>query len=345
LRPRTVVPHLRATRSLTWQWLHEAPVYGIPFGARNFSIYIELPDDFPLLPDGYRQFLRHTHNLQHHVQAREFARLALRHRPAWLIELPRNFAPDARHTQPLHGEMAALFKSLGVRRRWWPAGDGTPPPPGGDGIEYGVSPQIVPLCDETDIRERGMEHKAARFYSETHQLFVNTGYASFVAFRESLEQEYASLEDLEQMRRVALTTTEQLLFRQVCRKLVFGLSKRGVWHGWEVDQSDIDVQPDAGSRRQRSIVRGSQRRDEPPAWDCKPARSPRGKRSFALRDSNGGIAGLTVVATGEQAVGTSYAVRLAGWKLLTPAGASFTNSGSSVEHIGLSASHDWGNGT
>jgi hypothetical protein len=219
-----------------WAWLHEAPVYGIPFGARNFSVYIQLPDDFPLLPDGYRQFLRHTHNLQHHVQAREFAAMALRFRPAWLIELLRNFAPDARHTDHLKGEMAGLFRTLKVRRRWWPPGDGTPPPPG-EGIEYEVAPQIVPLRDENDIRERGMEHKAARFYGETHQLFVNTTYSGFTAFRDLLEQEYAAFDDLEKMRLASMTITEQMLIRQVCRKLVFGLSKREVWHGWEVDQA------------------------------------------------------------------------------------------------------------
>jgi hypothetical protein len=219
-----------------WAWLHEAPVYGIPFGARNISIYIQLPDDFALLPDGYRQFLRHASNLQHQLHARDFAALALRHRPAWLLELLRSFAPDARHTDHLHGEMANLFRTLGIRRRWWPPGDGTPPPPGGD-IEYEVSPQIVPLRDENDIRERGMENKAARFYPETHQLFVNTGYAGFTGFRGLLEQAFATVEDQEQMRRAALTATEQLLIRQVCRKLVFGLAKRGVWHGWGVDQA------------------------------------------------------------------------------------------------------------
>ena len=219
-----------------WAWLHEAPVYGIPFGARNISIYIQLPDDFALLPDGYRQFLRHASNLQHQLHARDFAALALRHRPAWLLELLRSFAPDARHTDHLHGEMANLFRTLGIRRRWWPPGDGTPPPPGGD-IEYEVSPQIVPLRDENDIRERGMENKAARFYPETHQLFVNTGYAGFTGFRGLLEQAFATVDDQEQMRRAALTATEQLLIRQVCRKLVFGLAKRGVWHGWGVDQA------------------------------------------------------------------------------------------------------------
>jgi len=221
-----------------WAWQHEAPVFGFPFGARHFTVHIELPDDYPLLPDGYRQFLRHNHNLQQHVQAREFAALVLRHRPAWLLELLQSFAPDARHTAVLHDEMGSLFKSLRIPRRWWPPGwDGKPRPPGDGEIEYEVAPQIMPLRDATDIRERGMEGKAARFYPETHQLFVNPDYPAFKNFGRQLEQEFATHEDQEQVRRIALTITEQVLVRQICRKLVFGLGKRGEWHAWEVDQA------------------------------------------------------------------------------------------------------------
>jgi hypothetical protein len=221
-----------------WAWQHEAPIFGLPFGARYFSVYVELPDDFPLLPDGYRQFLRHSENLQQNIQVRDFASLALRHRPAWLLELLRNLAPDAKHTAPLHDEMRSLFRTLGIRRRWWPLDDGKHRPHEDDGeTEYEVAPQIVPLRDEADIRERGMEGKAARFYPEIHQLFVNTTYPAFTKFSSQLEQEFASHDDQEKVRRTALTVTEQILIRQMCRKLVFGLGKRGAWHNWEVDQA------------------------------------------------------------------------------------------------------------
>jgi hypothetical protein len=107
-----------------WAWLHEAPVYGIPFGARSLSVYVQVPDDFALFPDGYRQFLRHDNDLQHQIHVREFAHLALRHRPAWLLDLLRQFAPDSRHIDHLKGAMAGLFRALGVGRRWRPPADG-----------------------------------------------------------------------------------------------------------------------------------------------------------------------------------------------------------------------------
>jgi hypothetical protein len=220
-----------------WEWLQVAPVFGIPFGAKYISIIVELPPDYPLLPDGYRQFLRHTHNLQHNIRVREFAGLALRRRPAWLIDLLRGFAPDAAHVDSVHGAMASLFRSLGVRRRWWPPGEGGPHPPGNGEIEYEVAPEIVPLRDENDIRERGLEKKAARFYPETHQIFVNTSYPAFAEFAGLLEAEYATLEDQEQVRRAALQISERALTHRICRKLVFGLAKREVWGGWEIDQA------------------------------------------------------------------------------------------------------------
>lgn len=219
-----------------WAWLHEAPIFGVPFGARNISVYIELPDGFPILPDGYRQFLRYKDNLQQNVIARDFASQVLQYRPSWLVDLLRDFAPDGQHNEHLRGEMNQLFRSLGMRRRWWPPGGG-PASEAGEEVEYEVAPQVMPLRDVTDIYERGMGDKAARFYQETHQLFVNTHYSSFVSFRKELEQEFATFSDLEQMRRTVLIVCEQILIRAICRKLVFALAKRGVWPKWEVDQA------------------------------------------------------------------------------------------------------------
>ena len=219
------------------QWTHESPLFGVPFGSRNFSVLIHLPDDYPLLPDGYRQFLRHAGNLQHHILVRDYAALVTRNRPGWMLELLGRFAPDAQHTEAVRGGMAALFASLGVRRRWWPPGDGTPPPHGGDGIEYEVAPQIVPLRDLVDIRERGLERKAARFYRETHQLFLNTDYEAIGSIRDTLEREFADEEDAEAVRARALAAAEEVVTLRIARKLVFGLAKRDVWPQHEVDQA------------------------------------------------------------------------------------------------------------
>ena len=74
-------------------WTIEAPVFGVPFGAKHISIHIELPDHYRVLPEGYRQFLRHSDGEQSQIDASEFAHLALENRPKWLIELIHSLAP------------------------------------------------------------------------------------------------------------------------------------------------------------------------------------------------------------------------------------------------------------
>ncbi len=58
-------------------WTFEAPIFGIPFGPKHISVHIELPEDFLVLPDAYRQFLRHVGGEQPHVQASDFAELVV----------------------------------------------------------------------------------------------------------------------------------------------------------------------------------------------------------------------------------------------------------------------------
>ena len=45
-------------------WIYEAPRYGVVFGARHVSVIIELPDDFGVIPEMYRQFLHYRASTQ-----------------------------------------------------------------------------------------------------------------------------------------------------------------------------------------------------------------------------------------------------------------------------------------
>jgi hypothetical protein len=56
-------------------WTFDAPIFGIPFGAKHISVHIELPDDYDVLPDGYRQFLRYAQGEQPNVTVIDFAEL------------------------------------------------------------------------------------------------------------------------------------------------------------------------------------------------------------------------------------------------------------------------------
>ena len=63
-------------------WTFDAPIFGIPFGAKHISVHIELPDQYAVVPDGYRQFLRYAQGEQPHVSANDFADLVRESRPS-----------------------------------------------------------------------------------------------------------------------------------------------------------------------------------------------------------------------------------------------------------------------
>ena len=56
-------------------WLQDAPIYGVPFGAKHVSIFVELPHDYLVWPEAYRQFLRFRGNDQRQVHVSEFSAL------------------------------------------------------------------------------------------------------------------------------------------------------------------------------------------------------------------------------------------------------------------------------
>ncbi len=48
-------------------WTFDAPIFGIPFGAKHISVHIELPAEQLVVSDGYRQFLRYATGEQPHM--------------------------------------------------------------------------------------------------------------------------------------------------------------------------------------------------------------------------------------------------------------------------------------
>ena len=98
------------------QWQFDAPVFGVPFGAKHISIHIELPDNFPVVPEAYRQYLQYTGGEQVRLQAKDFEELVRGHRPEWLIELIHSFAPDSRTSDEIRDELQRMLNRLRVQR-------------------------------------------------------------------------------------------------------------------------------------------------------------------------------------------------------------------------------------
>lgn len=98
------------------QWTLDAPLFGVPFGAKHISVHIELPSNSGVRPEAYRQFLRYRDGDQRQVEVREFSDLVREHRPAWLIEVINSFAPsDSGGTDEIRDELQKLLNSLRIK--------------------------------------------------------------------------------------------------------------------------------------------------------------------------------------------------------------------------------------
>lgn len=97
-------------------WTFDAPIFGIPFGAKHISVHVEIPTSAPVVPEGYRQFLRHTQGEQSQVQVSDFADFVREHRPQWLIEIIQSFAPDSASSDDIRNELQKLLNQLRVKR-------------------------------------------------------------------------------------------------------------------------------------------------------------------------------------------------------------------------------------
>ncbi len=253
-------------------WLHVAPVFGIPFGARSITVLVELPDGYGVVPDAYRQFLRYAGDRQDEVSCRHFAPVVHRNRPDWLRALIDEQAPSARVSVRVYDELNRLLRELKVPRRRRAVPDAVPDavrdavadPPAGDedaaeadagggagsgnaaeaatmeaeaGLDVEPAPEILILREPHDVAARGVHERAARYYPETHQLFLNGQYAAVAEMQRGLLNEFAWAEDQALARAQALLLSEQSMAARVGRMLVFALSKQGRWQEHEVAEA------------------------------------------------------------------------------------------------------------
>jgi hypothetical protein len=246
-------------------WTFDAPIFGIPFGAKHISIHIELPDDHSVVPEGYRQFLRYSQGEQQAVSATDFADLVRENRPEWLVEIIHSLAPDSATSDDIRNELQRLLNDLRVKRisptivergsttvsagtgAGTGSGRGVGNGSGGDGsrknptdlavIPTGAkraemfknlerAPEIIPLSEDDDIEEKGLKGRAARFVMEAGQLFINMQYPAIGDMRAQLEAEYADATDPEMVRALAKQHAERTMILRVGRTVVYALSKQ-----------------------------------------------------------------------------------------------------------------------
>ena len=263
-------------------WAINAPLFGIPFGSKHISVHIELPSNAPVLPEAYRQFLRYQSGEQDTVQAVHFGELVAQHRPPWLIDIIRSFAPESTSSDEIRDELQKLLDDLRVRRvapRVTPTGIrfvdtatgvGMEPTRDGDGTAGGSqpktkhvdlnfapqgskaadlwkdrerAPEIVLLRTPEEIDEKQLRGRAARYY-ENGQLFLNMLYPSIGEMRGALEVSYATVADLDSMREAALRQAEKSMVLRVGRAVVFALAKQ-LDKEWDTDAVKHALAPES----------------------------------------------------------------------------------------------------
>lgn len=246
-------------------WTIEAPTFGIPFGAKHISVHIELPDDFEVRPEGYRQFLRYVSGEQQQLEAGDFALQVLENRPEWLIDLIHSMAPHTGDSSDeIRNRLQELLNKLRVRAttpRVEPEGDlevdrGTgraAGPASGDANGGGPvlrhkpddltvvpsgaqmarmahnmerAPKLIPLDDPAEIEEKQIVGRSGRYYAKTGELFINMTYPAVDQMHDQLTREYAQAPDPEVMQRMARSLSRNSMIQRTGLAVVFALAKR-----------------------------------------------------------------------------------------------------------------------
>lgn len=247
-------------------WLQDAPNYGVPFGAKYISIFVELPHDYLVWPEAYRQFLRFRGNDQRQVHMIDFSALVRSYMPVWLAEIISSFGPgQANFLDDISDELKELLTSLGVLPTFQAPAPGALERPISSPVEAQLKaaetptekaknapasslppkpkppvferpPEIIGLRTPEQIKERTLEGRAAKFYPQSHQIFINLAYPAVQEMASALliETEVQLGPYEEEARRIATETAEWALTRRISRAIVYSLSKKAL--GWRPDE-------------------------------------------------------------------------------------------------------------
>ena len=266
------------------KWAADAPAFGIPFGARHISVHVELPDNFQVRHEPYRRFVQLSGSDQRQVVVDDFAEIVFRHRPEWLIEIINALAPKASaSTDDLRKELQNLLNELRVKAQsprlategieivdqggargasqrqtdGTGRGGGRAPvtpmdlvfnPAGAKRATISKNmeqaPEIIPLRDEEDIAEKVITGKAARYFRETNQLFVNLSYSAVGAAQEHLGLRYATYQDPELMRELTRQWAERLIMGRVGYAVVYAQAKQLI-REWTSDDVKKALEPES----------------------------------------------------------------------------------------------------
>lgn len=234
------------------RWALEAPTYGFTFATQFCSVMVELPPEYGVTPEVYRQFLRFREGDQRAVAFADFGELVRTNIPQWLQRIIESMRPAADdYLKEISADLQLLMQELGIEEQP-PARAPVPgnvPPPGpeqaGSSADAAAQPEppprrapappeIIPLHDAQQIAERGLGGRAARYYDATRQLFINTRYAAFIRLAAALGTEFSYAADAAALDATARRVAEWALIRRLSRSVIYVLDKPRI--GWTTDE-------------------------------------------------------------------------------------------------------------
>jgi hypothetical protein len=257
------------------RWALDAPSYGVSFGAKHISVFVELPDDYLVRPEAYRQFLRFRGGDQRQVFLIDFGQLVTAYIPPWLKQVIRAYGPQqADFLNDVTEELRALVEELDIAPEFVPPRPPAPPkpanvapprppaaeaenearkqppaapptPPAPPQKNYERPPEIIGLDSEEMIAERGLKGRAAKFYPSSHQLFVNLHYPTVESVAGRLEAEFFEAGESETLRSTARSVAGWAVTRRIARALIYSLTKKAA--GWPAEDVKRAQSPESFS--------------------------------------------------------------------------------------------------
>ncbi len=246
------------------KWVLDAPLCGIPFGAKFCSVIVELPDNYPVRPEAYREYLRFLGGDQRKVGVLDFAKVVRAGLPRWLADIIAKFGPRAGdYMNDVNQELADLIRDLALKEEAAarepavaPPGpklpaeaaaakDDKPPKPPKPPAppKLAPAPEIIALSNPDDIDDRGLVGRAGRYYEATNQLFVNLRYSAVERLKQELMREAPRDMAPESFASFAAAAAEWAILRRIARATVYGVSKKE--EGWPSDAVQRALTPEA----------------------------------------------------------------------------------------------------
>jgi len=246
------------------RWVLEAPTCGFTFAARQCTVLVELSETYPVHPEQYRQFLRFSDGDQHQVQVADFGELIRENIPGWLKAIIASMMPDAGdYISEIKADLQQLLFQLGIADEKKPvvklpedkdkdkekenddAEEKKPEPPVPPKPPLPTPPEIILIEDETDIVDKGLAGRVARFYPSQRQLFVNARYAAFARMAAQLTEEFSDQVDRATAEAQSRPAAEWAIVSRLSRALAYSLGKAKL--GWGPEEIRTIQSPEAMS--------------------------------------------------------------------------------------------------